>query len=111
MPSYYRVDYRESIPLTESQHDQVIAAIESWVDGAENRRFPFYQRHREAGETEVHVIVEELTYDQIATMQEEIKAGVESLPNPDAWPDPTQPPYGVINTYTKPEPDDGTQTQ
>jgi hypothetical protein len=95
----YRVDYRESVQLTESQHDTVISAIESWVSGASNRRFPYYQRHRERGETEVHVIVDGLTYDEVATMQEQIKSGIESLPNPDAWPDPTTAPYGVVNAY------------
>jgi hypothetical protein len=92
----YRVDYRESVALTESEHDSVISAVETWADGAPNRRFPFYQRHRERGETEVHVIIDGLTYDQTAAMQDQIKNGTDSLPG--TWPDPTE--VAGIHRYT-----------
>lgn len=83
----YRVDYRASVPLTDSQHETVSNAVQTWADGTPNAHVTGINRNPQAGQTEVVVYIDGLSYQEIADMQDALKSGVESLP--ESWPDPT----------------------
>lgn len=84
----YRIDYRASVSLTDSQHQTVYDAVQTWADADPSRHVTGINRNPESGQTEIVVYVDGLTYDQMATIMDQIKTGVENLP--ETWPDPTQ---------------------
>lgn len=84
----HRVDYRESVEVTRKEHKTIVSNIEDWATAQDNRRFPYYQRHREQGETEIHVIVTGLPHADIPGVMDDIQTGLDTLPG--SWPAPTK---------------------
>ena len=85
----FRVDYRATVPLTDDQHDIVSDAVKAWASSIPNANVTGINENPQTGNTEVVVYVDGLAHDQMAAMMEQIKNGIESLPEASAWPDPT----------------------